>query len=398
MREPTRGGDVPRQNPFRYGDVATGEHFTDRDAELAALQTDIRSGQNVVVLSPRRYGKTSLITEAIARLRREGVLVAYVDLLRATTKERFASQLATALYDALVPSVERVLQRAGEFFLRLPIRPKLTINQDGTPSFEFGAAANDGDLDTVVDRLLELPAAAAAQRKRRGVLVLDEFQEVVAIDPHLPARMRSTFQFQVEVAHVYLGSRQHLLRRVFTDANAPLYNSAKVLPLGPIPAEDFAPFIAQRFAASGAQVTDDAVARLLEITQGHPHDTQKLCYFTWALADAEEQPATRETVERALEELLVTDTARYAELWDALTLNQRRMLEAVARDDAGGSPLAEDFRKRYRLGPYASAERALDALVDRGLVERVARDAVAMPDVFLRLWLIRDPSAPDAST
>ncbi|MBI4493398.1 MAG: AAA family ATPase [Chloroflexi bacterium] len=388
-----RHPDKPRANPFRYGGVATGEYFTDRERELAELAGDLRSGQSVVVLSPRRYGKTSLITEVIARLRGEQALVAYVDVLRATTREQFASQLAAALFQGLVPAVDRAFQKAGELFQSLPVHPKITVSPDGSMSFEFTSGFDTKDLDQTIDRLLELPRTVAGQRKRRVVLVLDEFQKVIDLDPNLPARMRAIFQFQSEVAHVFIGSRQHLLRQVFTETNAPLYKSAKVAPLGPIHPEIFAPFIVARFAATGLRITDAAVDHLLVVTQGHPHDTQKLCYFTWAVAAADGRPASPETVVQALRQILAADGAHYIEVWDSLTPNQARMLEALAREGNRGGILAEEFRRRHRLGAYATAKRALDALLARGLVERVDREGVIVPDVFLRLWLAADLSS-----
>jgi hypothetical protein len=377
------------RNPFRFGDVATGEHFTDRKNEIKELVRDLRSGQNVLVISPRRYGKTSLITAVLDRVRKQHVLVAYVDLLRTTTKERFANQLAAALYAGLTPAVERAIHRAGELFQSLPLRPKITLNEDGTPSFEFTAAPGTTDIDQTIDRLLELPQHVASRRKRQVVLVLDEFQEIVTLDPELPARMRATFQFQSEVAHVYLGSRQHLLRTVFTDANSPLYNSAKVFPLGPIEREPFSRFIAERFASTSVEITNEAVTHLLVITNGHPHDTQKLGYFTWAAAEGEGTAATPDIVERALAAAIATDTARYTELWDGLTINQRRLLEAIGSAVPTDVALSEDFRRRHRLGAYATVERALDSLIERGLVDREGRARVAVPDIFLRRWLRR---------
>src|SRR5215510_11969716 len=250
-----RRSDETRSNPFRFGDVATGEHFTNRQAEIKTLVADLRSGQSVLVISPRRYGKTSLITAVVERVRKQHALVAYLDLLRTTTKERFANQLAAALHAGLTPAVERAVHRAGELFQSLPLRPKITLNQDGTPSFEFTAAPGTTDIDQTIDRLLELPQQVASRRKRQAVLVLDEFQEIMTLDPELPARMRAAFQFQPDVAHVYLGSRQHLLRNVFTDSKSPLYNSAKVLPLGPIPRDAFSPFIAERFASTSVAIS-----------------------------------------------------------------------------------------------------------------------------------------------
>jgi hypothetical protein len=328
----------------------------------------------------------------LERIRKQHILVAYVDLLRTTTKERFANQLAAVLYAGLTPAVERAVHRAGELFQSLPLRPKITLNEDGTPSFEFTAAPGTADIDQTIDRLLELPQHVASRRKRQAVLVLDEFQEIVALDPELPARMRATFQFQPDVAHVYLGSRQHLLRKVFTDANSPLYNSAKVFPLGPIERDAFTRFIAERFAATAVEITNDAIKRLLDITGGHPHDTQKLGYFTWAAAEGEGAPATSDTVERAIAAASATDTARFTELWDGLTINQRRLLEAIGGAAPTAEVLSEDFRGRHRLGAYATVERAPDSLVERGLVEREGRARVTVPDVFLRRWLRRSGS------
>jgi len=177
-------------------------------------------------------------------------------------------------------------------------------------------------------------------------------------------------------------------------ANAPLYNSAKVFPLGPIAREAFSRFLAERFASTAVPITGEAITHLLDITGGHPHDTQKLGYFTWAASEGEKTPATPETVHRAFVTAIVTDTARYTELWDGLTTNQRRLLEAVGQAGPTDEVLSEDFRRRHRLGAYATAERALEALVERGLVEREGRSRVVVPDVFLRHWL-RTPSTVD---
>src|SRR5688572_15078316 len=259
------------ENPFRYGHVATGDYFTNRSAELAALESDIRSGQNVVIISPRRYGKTSLVFRAIERLRQEQVLVAYLDLLGTPTKDRLADQLADAIYGGLIRPFDRTVQCAVDLFRRLPIRPKVTINQDSTPSFEFVGGHPGRDIDRTIEELLTLPGQIATERKRRVALVLDEFQEVLTIDHHLPAVMRSIFQFQSEVAHVFLGSKRHLMHRVFTDENQPLYKSAKPMPLHPIARQEFVAFIRDRFAATGQRITEDAMNHILDITQSHPH-------------------------------------------------------------------------------------------------------------------------------
>ena len=380
------------ENPFRYGGVATGVYFTDRSAELAGIEADIRSGQNVVVISPRRYGKTSLIFQALEHLRGEGVLVAYVDLFRAPTKERLADHLADAIYNGLVAPLERVWQRAVDIFQQLPIRPRVTINPDGTPSFEFTAGERSRDIDQTIEGILELPGHIARERRRRVALVLDEFQEVIAVDAHLPALMRSVFQVQDEVAHVFLGSKRHLMQRVFTDENEAMYRLAKPLLLQAISAEDFASFIRDRFAATGQKITSSAIDAILNVTDGLPHDTQELCYFTWAIAQSEGLEVTPAVIRRALERVVAAQDARYTTLWDQLSSHQRLLLTALVV--AGGEGVYSDaYRRRLRLGPASSVQRALRRLLERDLVDQEPRGSYRVADPFLREW-IRSAAAP----
>lgn len=380
------------ENPFRYGEVATGEYFTDRAAELAELETSVRSGQNVVIISPRRFGKTSLVARAVEHLRQEQVLVAYLDLLRTPTKDRLADHLASAIHAGLVTPVERVWQRAIDVFHRLPIRPRVTVNPDGTPSFEFTAGERHRDIDRTIESLLELPGQIAAERKRRVALVLDEFQEVVAIDPHLPALMRAIFQFQGEVAHVFLGSKRHLMQRVFTDENEPLYRSAKPLLLRPIGRDDFAAFIRGRFTATQQHITEEAIGGILAVTGGQPHDTQQLCHFTWSLAQLEQVEATAPLVDRAVDDVIDAESARYTALWEALSAHQRLVLAAVAAE--GEAVYSEAYRERHRLGAASSVRTSLERLVERDVVERSVQGTYRVLDPFLRLWLARVMSSP----
>ena len=378
--------------PFRFGEIVEGEYFTDRDAEGRALKEDIHHGLNVVLISPRRLGKTSLVLHVIHELRREGALVAYVDLLRAPSKERLAAHLAAALYAGLESPFDRARQRAATFFQHLRITPKPTLNPDGSLSFEFGAsmAAGDRDADQTLEQLLLMPAEIARTRQRRVALVLDEFQEIVELDPRLPGLMRGVFQAQAEVAHVFMGSRQHLLRRVFTDRGQPLYRLAKPMSLGPIPTEVFVPFVRERFAAGHSQITAEAAVHLVQLAEGHPNDTQELGHFTWALAVAEGKAASVDTVERALSAVLEAEAARFVDLWEGLTAHQRLVLLAVALDEGVGL-YREDMRRRHHLGPAARIQKTVQRLLERELVELVAGAAYRVADVFFRQWLRRLP-------
>lgn len=374
-----------QEPPFRFGQVVAGDYFVGREREIASLQADLRTGTNVLLVSPRRFGKTSLVLHVLHHLERQGCLVAYIDLLRTPSKERFASHLAAAIHHGLLGPGAQALQRASEWFSQLRLRPRITLTEGGVPAFEFAGGAPPQDVDATIEDLLKLPLTVALERKRRVIVVFDEFQEVLELDPALPGLMRSIFQEQGEVAHVFLGSSQHLLRRVFADRHQPLYRLARPMALGPIDAATFAPFVRGRFAAAHSQITRDGIDTLLSLTGGQPNDTQELAHFAWVRAVADGTPATSDTVRRALSEVVSAESGRFIVIWDNLSPLQRRALSAVAAE--GTRLYAGDVRQRFQLGDPSGLQKALRRLTELELIEPVQRGDYRVPDLFLRAWL-----------
>jgi hypothetical protein len=376
-------------NPFSYGGIVRDAYFADRETELESLKSALRSAQNVVVVSPRRYGKTSLVQRAISSLRREGVLVAYVDFFRAPTKERLADALAQAIYEGLVSPVERAAEKARAFFSHLAVSPRLVLEASGRVRVEFHAFERKQEVDSVLLGLLEVPQRIAEDRDRAVALVLDEFQEVVVIDRNLTGVMRSVFQQQDRVAHVFLGSRRHLMDELFHDKNAHLYRSARPLPLGLIPVDKFRRWIRRRFAASGVEAADEVVDAVLALTDGRPFETQQLCAFVWEQARDEGTIATSKGLTKALDRLIDAETPRYVAVWDSLSQHQRAVLGAVAVE--GRAVYSEEYRLRHKLGGAGSVRSSLRALEAKELVERANGDWI-VADVFLAEWVRRSIS------
>ena len=234
------------RNPFAYGDLVADESFTDRADELARLKADVRNGQNVAVIAPRRYGKSSLVRAALSDLAREGMLAVEVDLMSTPTKEKLAGKLAKSIHDDIASVVFKAKERL-RIFSSLRIVPTVTVDLNGATSFSFTAGRHEADIDDTLERLFELPASIVAEQGRRAVVFFDEFQEVTRIDPHLPAQMRAVFQKQADVAHVYAGSKRDMMRRLFNDENEPFYRSAKTMEIGPIPERLFTEFVKRQF-------------------------------------------------------------------------------------------------------------------------------------------------------
>ncbi len=377
--------DVAAPNPFRYGDLALDEAFTDRERELAELAADIRNGQNVVVVAPRRYGKSSLVWRAAQQAIEQGILVAQVDLMTTPTKERLAEKLARTIHEDVASPLLRARDRL-RVFRGLRIAPVLTVDpDDASVSFSFQAYHRRDDLDATIERLLELPAELAAERNRRVALVFDEFQEVVDVDPQLPRLMRSVFQRQTDVAHVYLGSKRHMIERIFNDDNEPFWRSAKQLELGVIAPADFRRFIEARFAATGKAVEPGVVDDLLALTGGHPYATQELGYFLWEETVAG-GTATPAQLERALDGVLRSEHSHFTLVWDNASSVQRLVLEALAREP--GRALARDYRHRHGLPGASSVQKALATLTRQELVAR-ADTSYRLAEPFLAEWIRR---------
>jgi uncharacterized protein len=375
-------------NPFLFGALADEETFADREDEVAELATDMSNGQDVVVFAPRRYGKSSLIWAATRSLARKDVLVAEVDLMTTPTKDRLAAALAIAIFDGIASPLERAWEKAAAPFRGLRLQPTMNFNPDtGGMAFSFAAAREPGDVDATIEQLLKLPATLA--RGRRVVLVLDEFQEIVAIDPDLPKLLRATFRRQPDVAHVYLGSKRHVMERIFNDENEPLWRSARSMELSRIPPEKFSGFLTERFEATGRRSEAKAIGRLLALTGGHPHATQELAYFLWDQTPKGET-ASSERLEAALGAVLRAEDARFTLLWEEVSRGQRLVLQALARES--GHPYSEAYRNRHGLPSAASVQKALGALKQREVIGG-GRGEYRIDEPFLAEWLNRQLSS-----
>ncbi len=371
-------------NPFRYGALALDEAFTDRERETAELKADALNGQDVVLFAPRRYGKSSLVWRVSQELIAQRALVAHVNLMTTPTITQFAEKLAQSIHEDIVSPLFRAKERL-RIFQGLRVRPTINVDpEDGSLSFSFDSAPRVEDIRATLERLLELPGQLAGERKRQVVLIFDEFQEVVEIDANLPRLMRSVFQEQPEVAHLYLGSKRHMMQRIFNDENEPFWRSAKQVELDVIEPEPFAEYILSQFARTGKQIHSAAVEAVLETTHGHPYATQELCYFLW-----QDTPpggtSTPAKVMGAIAQVLNSEHAHFSLVWESASAHQRLLLRALATEP--GRPLAADYRRRHALPGASSVQRALGAVEQAELVGRRGSEAW-INEPFLAQWLV----------
>ena len=372
---------VNHRNPFVFGDVVTGENFADRGKEIKELLSDLRGGQNILLFSPRRFGKTSLVKEVLARMDEREFLRIYVDLFPITSKTRFAEAYAA---EVAKTAAGRLREMIGVIKEHIP-GFRLVFGPEGVPGVEVEITKAQRDIDKILESLYDLPQRVAKKKGKRAVVVFDEFQEIVNLDGEDVQRgLRSKIQHHDRVAYVFMGSRRHLLDKIFSDKNRPLYRIGKPFHLQRIPPDEFGRFIAQRFESTMVKIDSEIVSRILQITESHPYYTQQLCHELWNLSASGGEVEDAD-VDLALREVLVSQNYAYTTIWDSLRGKQRPLLLAIARE-GGEGVYSKDFVDRYDLGGASTVQKAIRHLVEKGLVERKDGDYV-ISDVFLKEWL-----------
>lgn len=370
-------------NPFQYGGIVGKEAFCNRKEELKDLRRAIENRERLFLYSERRLGKTSLVRQVLQGLPRTKYLSAYVDLWPTEGEQSFATAMAKALSTGLASSTDRMLRAAKDFFGAL--RPSVTVDDQGTPQLTFASRATRLS-STDLREILASPEKIALRRRKRVVVVFDEFQRILEYGTDLVERtLRSAIQDHRRVSYIFLGSRKHLIQRMFLDQSRPLYRSGTHYPLGPIAAEHWLPFVQSRFRRSGRKVAAALVRQICESTGGHPFYTQHLCHAVWELCD-EGRSVQEETIAQATELLLERESYAYTALWESFGLNQRRFLTGLAHEPPRVKPFSSEFVQSYGLKSASNAQRAAESLLERDVIER-DNSSFLITDRFFAIWV-----------
>ncbi len=372
------------QNPFRFGSVVTGSDFADRCGELAEMVRELTDGQHLFLLSPRRYGKTSLILAALESLRSRGTLVAYVDTFRTTTPPQLLELLSQAVLRAAESRPERLLRLATELLGRF--RPQVGTDATGKPTLSLDIGTSSRSALALQEEVLDLPERLAVKRRRRLVVAFDEFQEMRQFPGAiLEKAMRSHFQHHHRVSYLFAGSRQSVLQDMATRERSPFYRFGQVMSLGPIPPEEFAPFLEARFRRGRLTVPREVVESILTAADDVPYNVQRLCHQLWDMLAGKEGRVTEHDIGRAIAIILDQDAPYFSSAWDRLSLHQRQVLQAIARG-GGRNVFASEFLTAHRLGSHSSVQTSLRLLLKEQIVLKSGGE-YRIADPFLREWI-----------
>jgi hypothetical protein len=376
-------------NPFVYGEVVPLSAFVDREEELNRLTGDLLAGQKVFLISPRRYGKSSLVRQALRAASRGGALV--VDL----TVSSYSSYVAFLEgYARALSSVERQPGRAASWLREVlaSVRPEVRIetSDTGRPevSLSFPSARNERDVSRLAQEVFALPGRIADKRGRKLAIALDEFQAIGVFNGgSVEHALRAAVQHQRQVGYVFSGSEPALMERML-GRSRPFYKAGPVMRLGRIPADRFASFLEARFKSTGIKPAQGLGLAIVELAGNLPYDVQRLAHELWDDARANSQrTAGLEDLHTTLRRLLGEHASLFEATWQRLTLAQRATFRAAVLQD-GRELLSADTRARFRLSGASTVQAALAALVREDILARDG-DRYVVVDSLLREWVAR---------
>jgi len=366
--------------PFTFGRVAEGDDFVDRDEERARLVQNFRGGVNTAIISPRRWGKSSLVARVAQEVAGDkGLRVVAVDTYAARTEADFYAQLARAVLKATASRWDELADLARRLLARL--RPKVVFSADPTQEFSL-----DLDWDEVRQdpgELLDLAETAAVEKGLRLVVAIDEFQAVAGFgDPAAFQRLlRSHWQRHQHVSYCLYGSKRHMLLDIFDNPDRPFYRFGDIIALGKIANSVWGTFVAERFAATGKRIGADDARYLAGRVDDHPYYVQQLAQQVWFRTD---DVATRDLVDTALDDLRDQLGLLFTSLANSLTAKQVGLIRALL---AGEPELtAAATLQRYKLGTSANVARMKESLAAREIID-VAGGRVELLDPVFGHWL-----------
>ena len=369
--------------PFVYGRIADDLNFTDRKNEVALLTQNFKNLINTVIISPRRWGKTSLVNKCAKLLLEENknTLVCQVDIFNCRTEEQFYTAYANALMRVSTSAWEEFVAGVKKYLSRMA--PIVSLSE-GSQSYElsFGIGFKDNRLS--YDEILDLPQQIAKDKGKKIIVCIDEFQNINEYEDSLAfqRKLRAHWQTHTSVCYCLYGSKRHMLLSIFNDYSMPFYKFGDILFLQKIERKDWVVFISQRFADTGKQISDELSGMIADRMKNHPYYTQQLSQQTWLRTSKD---CSEAIVNEAFNSLIGQLSLLFTNIIDSLTSRQISFLIAVADGVVNFS--SKDILKHYQLGTSANIKNLKKATLEKDLIDILPGNTIEIQDPAFEYWL-----------
>ncbi len=367
--------------PFVYGKIVAAEDFTDREKETAKLLANIGSLTNTAIISPRRWGKSSLVSKAIGIAEASGKdrLFIRMNIFKCGDEQEFYQAYAKSIMSQVSSTLENMMTNAKEFISSL--LPKIAVSDPaGHYELSFGL---DVKSNPIGEDILDLPQRIATKKGKKIIVCIDEFQQIgeFAGSARFQKILRNHWQEQSDVAYVLYGSKKHMMLNIFGEYNSPFYRFGDILFLPKISNKDWCDYIVCRFSKTGKSISPDVASYLAERVDNHSYYVQQLAQACWLRST---ESCSESVVDSALESIMDSLNLQFLNTMDSLTEKQRNYLCAVA--DGVEHFSSTETLSRYKLGTNGNVRIMRDALRKRDIID-VEGKRVFIQDPMFLLWL-----------
>lgn len=371
------------RKPFVYGELAEDENFIDRIDDRRQLKTFLCNGINVTLISPRRWGKSSLVKATMKEImaERSDTVVCFIDAFRLNSETEFYNAFASSVVNSVATTLDKGMELVRNYLKNFSARLKLK-----GPLIDVEVDLRQKDSAINVEELLNLPQKLAEERGMHFIVCIDEFQKLAEFPEwkSMEGMLRSVWQQQQDVTYCLYGSKRHMLMDIFTNSNKPFYRFGQTLYLNKIESRYWIEYIVNTFRETGKEISEEYAARICSIMENHSWYVQQFSFFVWAATDT---VVTEEIMQRQLQSVLDTNMPVFEAETERLAASQVAMLRAVA--DGEQRLNSADVVSKYHLGGPQSITRNKSVLIRMDILEKQDGKLVFV-DPLYKLWFMRN--------
>ena len=367
--------------PFVYGKIADGMNFTDREEDSKKLKNNLLGLVNTIIISPRRWGKTSLVCHVLEDIKHDrDYLICKVDIFNCRTEAQFYQTYVNAILSASFTKMDEFIIAAKKYVGTFG--PKLSLS-DSSMKYELAFGIDFKDKQYSFDEILDLPQKIAEEKGKKFIVCIDEFQNVNSYDDSsgFQRKLRSHWQMHNRVGYCMFGSKRHMLLDIFSNYEMPFYKFGDMMFLDKICQEEWVRYITRRFDYTGKHISDDDALLIAQLVECHPYYVQQLAQLTWLHTM---ETCDTDIVKSAFDSLVNQLSLLFSNIIDNLTAKQISFLQAVANGEKNFS--SREVLARYDLGTSANIKNLRKALQDKDLID-ILPDSTVIQDPVFAYWL-----------
>lgn len=371
------------EKAFVYGMSVAGNNFTDRIEETKRIKADFEHGINVILISPRRMGKTSLIKKVISEIDNPMIKIVYMDVYDCRSEYDFYNRFAEAIMRSMSNKLEQVMENIKQFLVR--VSPKISFSPE--PTSEFSLSLGITPKDYSPEEILNLPERIAKEKGIHIVVCIDEFQQIGEFPESLivQKRLRGVWQHHQNVSYCFFGSKRHLMENIFQNRRMPFYMFGEMLHLDSIPTEYWVPFICSRFEKYGKYISPEYATTICETVKNYSSYVQQLA---WNVMAETEEKVDEESVQNGINALLQQCNSLFVQQTENLTTYQLNFIRLVCKGVHSGFT-AQSIAETYPLGSKSNIDRIKKALEDKEIIT-IKKEGVFLSDCVFELWFKRN--------